>query len=126
MMQRVKDWIRPLAVDRLARTLLIIALIANVLAWALLLVRLWPLLTHNSVIALHYSIYIGVNDVGRAGWALLTPLVGLLALGVNAALARIAYVRARIPAIVFLGVTALYEFAVLAAAVFVVLSNLKY
>jgi hypothetical protein len=124
MMQRLTHWLGPVWVDRTTRRLLIASVAVNVLAWALILVRLWPFVAHNRLISLHYSIYIGVNDVGPAFWALLTPFVGLLAVFVNTAFARLFYVRERMIALVFFSITFVYEVLTLVSAVFVVLINL--
>jgi hypothetical protein len=125
MRGRVLDWLRPLIVDRSTRTLLASAFVANALAWALLLVRLWPLIAHNRIVALHYSIYIGVDNVGYAWQALLTPIFGLVAFGANVALSRFAYIRDRMITISFMWLTLFYELAVLVASAYVVLINLR-
>jgi hypothetical protein len=125
MLLKLNDWLKPLVVDRTARLWCIVAIIANVLAWLLIGIRLWPLLAQNRVIALHYSVAIGVNDVGPALLVLLTPAIGTVTLIANAALARMLYGRERISALTLLGLTAFYETLTLVSAFYSVLINLK-
>ena len=126
MFMRFREWARPLAVDRTARTLILIALVANLLSWLTVVARLAPSIVGRRIIALHYSIYLGVDAVGPAWQALALPAIGTLIIVMNAALARLAYVRqSRSAALVLLGLTALIESLALVASVYLVLINLR-
>jgi len=125
MRARLFDWLRPLVVDRSTRTLIILSFILNALAWALLLVRLWPLISAGRIIALHYSVYIGVDNVDYAWQSLLTPIFGLATFIANVVLSRVAYTRDRMITITFMYLTLFYELAVLVASAYVVLINLR-
>ncbi len=122
---KFKDWARPLFVDRTMRALVLTAMVVNVLAWALIVVRLWPLIIINRTVSLHYSVYLGVNGAGPAVTALITPAAGTLVLVLNAILARFAYVRERAVSLVLLALTLFYQLLIMGASVYVVLLNLN-
>jgi hypothetical protein len=121
---KLREKIKPLLVDKTARRLLIASAVFNLTAWALLLVRLFPSIRRGLVIALHYNIYLNVNEVGAAYLALLPAAIGILIAVLNTAMASRSYVTNRSNALILLMITAFYEMLLLAAAIFIVLINL--
>jgi hypothetical protein len=123
---KLREKIKPLWVDKTARRLLIASTIFNLVAWILLIIRLFPSIRRGLIIALHYNIYLNVNEVGVAWLALLPAAIGTLIAGVNVALAARAYVASRSNALVLLAITAFYEMLLTAAAVFIILINMPH
>jgi hypothetical protein len=121
---RMREKIMPLLVDRTARRLLVVSVSLNLLAWILLLVRLFPSIRQGLIIALHYNIYLNVNEVGAAWLAFLPAVIGTAIVMINITLAARSYVGNRTNALVFLAITTFYELLLLVAAVFIVLINL--
>lgn len=119
-----KDKFKPLVVDRTARRLAAVCVVFDAAAWVLLLARLWPFIKSGRLIALHYNIYLNVNDVGAAAFSLIPAAIGAIIIVVNFWLAARAYRPSRQNTLVILAVTAFYEFLVLVAAIFIILINL--
>ena len=124
MFLALREKMKPLLVDRLARILMIAAAVLNLLTWASLLARLYPLIASNRVIALHYNVYLKVNDVGSAMWSLLPALIGLAVLLINLFLAHRAYAASRTLALAVLAVTIFYELLACLAGLFIILINI--
>ena len=122
---KLGDKLKPLLVDRVARALILAAAILNILTWGLLATRLLPLVVKGGIIALHYNVYLKVNDVGLATWAFLPAGIGLVILVLNAFLAAKAYTSSRILALALLSVTVFYELLALLAGVFIILINIS-
>ena len=125
MLLATKDRFRPLVVDRAARRLVAFCVFFNLSAWALLLVRLWPFIKSGRLISLHYNVYLNVNDVGPAGFALIPAAIGAIIVVVNFWLAARSYRSSRANTLVILAVTAFYELLVLLSAFFIILINMS-
>lgn len=125
MFNALKEKIKPLMIDRAARRMALGALVFNLLAWALLLFRLFPLLGGKRVVGLHYNVYLKVTEVGTAGWALVPAIMGTVILAANLALGARLYRMSRQNALILLAVTFFYEMLLLAVSFFLVLINLS-
>jgi hypothetical protein len=125
MISKIKARIKPLMVDRVARRLIITAAVLNFAAWAVLLMRFVPAIRRGIIVALHYNVYLNVDEVGSAWYALVPAALGLVFGIVNVGLASRAYAANRANALVFLTVTVFYEALLLLAAVFIVLINVS-
>jgi len=124
-MIKIKDRLKPLLVDRTARSLVIVSTAFSIIAWLLLAIRLSPLIARGQIAFLHYNIYLNVNNVGPAIYSLLPALIGTIILSVNIALATRLYGPSRQNALVILAITSFYELLVVVAAFFVVLINIS-
>jgi hypothetical protein len=122
--RRFVEKTKPLLVDRTARWLLLAAGALNLAAWAVVLARLFSLIAKGSTIALHYNVYLQVNQVGPAAWALLPAAIGFVCFWLNLELALRAYPKSRPLALVVLLVTGFYELIALAAGVFIIFINI--
>lgn len=81
---------------RFIRVSLLLAVGINLLNWALALWFVLPRLATNPFFALHYTVYFGVDRIG-APWGLLQlPLIGLLLLLLDSALAAWLYAKDRL------------------------------
>lgn len=122
-MIKIKERIKPLLVDRTARSLIIVSVAFSLIAWLLLVVRLSPLIARGQIAFLHYNVYLNVNNVGPAIYSLVPAAIGTVILSVNIALAARLYGPSRQNALVILAITSFYELLVVVAAFFVVLIN---
>ncbi len=113
----------PLLVDKTALRLLIASAALNLLAWSVLLIRFVPSIRRGLVIALHYNVYLNIDEIGSAWLALLPAILGTVLGAANVALAARIYASNRLNALIFLAITSFYEALLLAASVFVVLIN---
>jgi len=126
MLARFRDWASALVVDRAARTLIIVSLALSAIAWLIVAVRLIPFIIEGKIIALHYSIYLGVDEVGPAWRALAPPLFGTLVLLLNTPLIRTAYARvSRSAALTLAALTALLEILAVVGSVYLILLNVR-
>ncbi len=125
MVIKIVDKLKPILVDRATRRLAVASLIFNLLTWAFVIVRLFPMLSSGRMIALHYNVYLNVNSVGPAYLALLSPGIGLVILLINVAMAVKAYGPSRQNALVVLSITLFYELLIFIASVFIILINLS-
>lgn len=119
----LKERIKPLLIDRMARRLLIMAGVLNLLAWVVLLLRFVPAISRGLTVALHYNVYLNVDEVGSAWLALLPAALGLVFGTVNVGLSGRTYTSSRSNSLVFLVVTVFYEALLLLASAFIVFIN---
>jgi hypothetical protein len=91
----------------------------------LLVIRLYPMIGNGKLIALHYNVYLNVNSVGPAAYALVAAAIGTAILVVNFVLATRSYGSNRANTLVVLAVTAFYELLVLLSAFFIILTNIS-
>jgi hypothetical protein len=124
MLLRLKKKLAPIMIDPALRRLSMAAIFFNLSAWVLLTVRLFPFITGGRLIALHYNIYLNVNDVGQAGWSLATPAIGTAIILINFWLAVRSYASSRQNTLVILLITGFYELLILASSFFIILINL--
>ena len=75
MFLKLKGWFGPLISDRQIRVVFMVSAVLNVLIWVFILVRFWQLIIQNKIIGLHYSIYLGLDDIGSAHWVLIVPAI---------------------------------------------------
>jgi hypothetical protein len=123
MALKLKDTLKPLAVDKAVRRLSVVSVLFNLAAWAILVIRLFPFMRSGRPIDLHYNVYLNVDNVGPAPYALAGALVGAVIIIVNFWLAARSYGSNRQNTLVILAVTAFYEFLILLAAFFIILIN---
>ncbi len=109
-LRRPSVWV-PLAVSGLI----------NAATWVLLLVSIKP---QSQLIVLHYTVYFGVDRVGRWHQVLVIPALGLGAIAVNAVAAKYCHDRELIFGYVFLYLTLMVQILLLASSIFVVIANL--
>lgn len=93
----------------------------NLATWVLLLVSIKP---QSQLIVLHYTVYFGVDRVGRWHEALAIPAVGLGLLALNTAAAKYCHDRELVFSHLFVYTTIMIEILLFAAAVFIVIANL--
>lgn len=98
-----------------------LAVIFNLIAWGILFLNISP---QQDIIVLHYTLYFGVDKVGQWGEALYLPAIGLFVLLVNIFFAFYLEKRSRHLATVFLIMSAILQFLLLFAVIFLVLANL--
>jgi hypothetical protein len=126
MLLATKEKFKSLMIDRAARRLAVLCVFFDLAAWALLFARLWPFIKNGRLIALHYNIYLNVNDVGPARFAFVGALFGTFIIIVNFWFAARLYVPSRANALVILAVTAFYELLVMLSAFFIILINISH
>jgi hypothetical protein len=124
MILTINNKLKSLIVDRAARRLVALCIFFDLATWVLLLVRLAPAIKSGRLIALHYNVYLNVNNVGPAGFALVGAAVGAAIIIINFLLAAHAYESSRQNSIVILAVSAFYEFLIFLAAFFIIFINL--
>lgn len=125
MLLKLQDKLKPIIVDRAVRRLAGICIILNLAAWVLLVLRLYPMIGSGKLIALHYNVYLNVNSVGPAAYALVAAAIGTVILIVNFALATRSYGPSRPNTLVVLAITVFYEFLVLLSVFFIILINIS-
>ena len=124
MILTINNKLKSLIVDRAARRLVALCIFFDLATWVLLLVRLAPSINSGRLIALHYNVYLNVNNVGPAGFALIGAAIGAAIIIINFLFAARAYESSRQNAIVILAVSAFYEFLIFLAAFFIILINM--
>jgi hypothetical protein len=125
MFSKLKDWFGPLLADRQIKTVFIVSAAIGALSWALILVRFWSLIARGKIIGLHYSIYLGLDDIGSARWILVVPAVATAILVANSVLAKLVSKQSRPAALVLAGITLFFEAMCLVAGGYLILINLK-
>jgi len=125
MLFKMKDKLKPIIVDAPIRRLSFVSIFFNLAAWILLVAKLFPLVASGRLIALHYNVYLKVNDIGPAGLALVPALIGTLIIVINFWLAARTYRSSRQNTLVILAITAFYEFLIALASLFIILVNLS-
>lgn len=125
MFLRIKGWFGPLLSDRQIKTVFLVSAILNVLIWLFILVRFWQLIIQNKIIGLHYSIYLGLDDVGSARMVLVVPIIATVVFLVNSILSRLVAVKSRGPALLLASLTLFLEAMCLVAGGYLILINLK-
>jgi len=123
---RLKDKLKPLTADRAIRRLAVVAVLFDVIAWVLVASRESTAIRAGRIIALHYNVYLNVNDVGPAVFVLVAPILGTLIVLINFYLASRAYGPSRQNSLVILSVTVFYELLIAVATFFLVLVNLTH
>jgi hypothetical protein len=121
----LKDTLKPLAVDKAVRRLSVASVLFNLAAWAILIIRLFPSMRSGEPIDLHYNVYLNVDNVGPAPYALAGALVGVAVIVINFWIAARSYGPNRQNTLVILAVTAFYELLILLSALFIILINMQ-
>jgi len=121
----LKDTLKPLAVDKAVRRLSVASVLFNLAAWAILIIWLFPSMRSGKSIDLHYNVYLNVDNVGPAPYALAGAFIGAIIIIVNFWIAARSYGPNRQNTLVILAVTAFYEFLILLAACFIILINMQ-
>lgn len=112
--------------QRLFQVTLGLSILFLILSVAFVYWQLFPGLKDQFAIPLHYNIHFGVDLFGP-WWRIFTiPLTGLVILLINHLLAALAWNRERLLSQTFWIVTAVIEFVLMVAMVFVTLLNLSY
>ena len=125
MFLRVKAWFGPLLADRQIRVVFLVSAILNALIWVFMLVRFWQLIINNKIIGLHYSIYLGLDDIGSARWVLLVPVAATIIFAANSVLSRLVAVKSRPSALLLATITLFLEVMCLVAGGYLIFINLK-
>lgn len=123
---QLKDKLKPLTVDHAIRRLAVIAVLLDAAAWILVIARESAAIRAGRIIALHYNVYLNVNDVGPAALVLVAPAIGAFILAINFWLAARAYGPSRQNSLVILSITVFYELLIAVATFFIVLVNLPH
>ncbi|MBU1132379.1 hypothetical protein KKC32_04005 [Patescibacteria group bacterium] len=105
-----------------------IGLVLNGLIWALILLKLRPVVSHlpadQAFIPLHYNIYLGVDSYGRWEKLFLLPGAGILFWFVNSLFAAILFSKKEILSY-FLSLTStILQVFLLISTIFIVLINI--
>lgn len=79
--------------DRLIFVSLAVAVVLNLLAWAVIPIFFWP---SDGYVVLQYNIYFGISSLGRWPMLFLMPFSGLLVAAVNGSLAFSLYLKEKI------------------------------
>lgn len=108
--------------DVRARWLLIGAAFSHVLVWAF---ALWQVHPQEEQLYLHYNIYFGVDLIGPWYRFYLLPVIGLVILFVNIALARILFRKEKMMPYIILGITMVYQLLLLLASYLIIQQNGK-
>jgi len=118
--------INPLALhDKIFRyCLLIVAPMINLLGFALIFWKIWPIRDARSVFALHYNIYFGIDLIGQWWKIFLPPVAALIIWALNLVVASVSYRDWRSLSYFAIGVTLLAELLLFLALLLVVLSNI--
>ena len=125
MLLKILDKFKPIKADRAVRRLAGVSLFLNLAAWVMVAARLFPSIKSNRLIALHYNVYLNVNNVGPAVFAFAAPALGTIIIAANFWLAARSYRPSRANTLVILGVTVFYELLVLLSAFFLILVNIS-
>jgi hypothetical protein len=119
----LKDGHDLLRSSRLARVSLLVSFFLLVAMVALPVWRLMPLASELPFIALHYNIYLGVDQFGSVYQIFLLPLLGLFFLLLNFVIGVIAWRKQKILTFFFMAATPLLESLLLVATVLIILTN---
>lgn len=92
----------------------------NLINWAILLLNVKP---QSDLIVLHYTLYFGVDLVGKWTESFLIPAVGLLLIGVNTIFAHYLMERSRVASYFFLVLLPVLEVTLLFASIFLIIAN---
>lgn len=125
MFLKLKGWFGPLTSDHQIRIVFIISAVLNVLIWAFILVRFWQLIVQNKIIGLHYSIYLGLDDIGSAHWVLVVPAIATAIFIINSVITRLVAVKNRPAALLLAGLTLFLIAMCFVAGGYLILINLK-
>lgn len=109
---------------RFVRFALLLSLGLNLLAWALALWFVIPRLETSPFFALHYTVYFGVDRIGPPWGLLRVPLLGLVLLAVNAAVAVRLHRSERLASAFFMALSLLLGVLVLVLTFLSILLNL--
>ena len=107
---------------RAVRVSLLLAIGLNLLAWAMIIWFVAPRLS-NPFLALHYTVYFGVDRIGPPWRLILGPLLGSCILALNAALALHWYVRDRLASAYLMVLAVFLEALIVVASFLMILLN---
>ena len=102
-----------------------VSAVLNVLIWVFILVRFWQLIIQNKIIGLHYSIYLGLDDIGSAHWVLIVPAIATIIFIINSVLSRLVAIKSRPAALLLAGLTLFLMAMCFVAGAYLILINLK-
>ena len=100
---------------------LVLAVLINLGTWSILLTNITP---GPDLIVLHYTMYFGVDLLGRWSESLFIPAFGSLLIIVNTLFARYFINRTHVVSYFFLVLTPIYELLLFFAAMFLIVANL--
>ena len=103
-------------------SIMLVALIVNVLNWALLVYKLEP---SDLPIFLHYNIYLGIDRIGTWYFLYLMPLSGTVIFLTNLFIAMFLFYRERVMSIMTVLLTLGAEMTLVVSSVLILLKNLS-
>lgn len=107
---------------RVVRVSLLLSIGLNLMAWVMLVWFTVPRLA-NPFLALHYTVYFGVDRIGPPWHLLLGPLLGSALLALNAALSFHWYVRDRLASAFLMTLSVFLEALLVVASFLMILLN---
>ena len=121
-----RNLINPLALhDRIFRYgFLVVAPFINLLSFALVFWKIFPIRGARDVFALHYNIYFGIDLIGEWYKIFAVPLAALLFLILNFIFASLSYRASRALAYFATGFTVLAELILFLALFLIILLNI--
>jgi hypothetical protein len=124
MLEKIKSIFEPLFTDKPIRRIIFFSIFLNLLSFVLVLLRAYPFIIGGKITALHYNVYLKVNDVGSPWWLFFPCAIGLVVLAINVYLAARVSRNNRQHALILCATTAFYELVLLAAVLFMAYINL--
>jgi hypothetical protein len=107
--------------SKIVRSLLILALVANIADWTILSIYIRPV---DTAIILHYNVYFGVDMMGSWRIVYLMPIIGLILFIANALLAAYFYRnKERIASYVLLMAAFMIQMSFIIASISIIIIN---
>lgn len=100
---------------------LILAAILNIGIWAILLINITP---STDLIVLHYTLYFGVDMIGKWRETLLIPVFGIFLILLNTLFAQFFFKKSHIISYFFLILIPIFQSLLLFATIFLIIANL--
>lgn len=123
LQQFFKDGSECFKTSRLTQVSLLVSLLFLSLTFVLPIWRLVPLASELPFIALHYNIYLGVDQFGSLYSIFLIPILGLFFLALNVVIEIASFRKQKILSLFFAGSNPLLQFLLLVAMLLIILIN---
>ncbi len=123
LQQFFKDGAECFKTTRLTQVSLLVSILFLVLTFALPIWRLVPLASELPFIALHYNIYLGVDQFGSLYSIFLLPVLGLFFLVLNVVIEVASFRKQKILSMFFAGANPLLQVLLLVAVSLIILVN---